>query len=92
MFDQSRRGMILFVLFAVGVSKLVVAAIFDASVTQADALDISAHSDEVTVVADLSRADHITADQFDCFLNQFTMTVVYDVEAALYHSVSIGLA
>jgi len=59
------------------------------NVTKAEALDISAHSDEVTVVADLSRADHIPADQFDCFLNQFTMTVVYDVEAALYHSVRI---
>ena len=55
----------------------------------AEALDVTAHNGEVTVVADLSRADHVAANQFDCFLNQFTMTVVYDVEAALYHSVRI---
>lgn len=60
-----------------------------ANVTQAEALDMSAHSSEITVVTDLSRADHVPADQFDCFLNHFTMTVVFDVEAALYHSIRI---
>ncbi len=59
------------------------------AVTEAEALDLAAHSDDVTVVADLSRADHVPSDRYDCFLNQFTMTVVYDVEAALYHAIRI---
>ena len=59
------------------------------ALTEADALDLTAHSPEVTVVADLSRADHLPSDQYDCFLNQFTMHVIHDVEAALYHSIRI---
>jgi hypothetical protein len=59
------------------------------AVTQADALDITPHSDEVRVVADLSRADHVPADVYDCFVNQFTTAVIYDIEAALYHAIRI---
>lgn len=55
--------------------------------TKADAIDLAAHSSEVTVVADLSRADHVPSDTYDCFVIQFTMTVIYDVEAALYHAI-----
>lgn len=58
-------------------------------VTSADAIDLSAHSPEVTVVADLSRADNVPGDQYDCFVNQFTMHLIYDAEAALYHSIRI---
>jgi hypothetical protein len=57
------------------------------TLTQVEAIDVSAHSPEVTVVADLSRADHAPADTYDCFINQFSMPVIYDVEAALYHSI-----
>jgi len=60
-----------------------------AAVTQAEALDLAAHSPEVKVVADLGRADHVPGEQYDCFLNQFTMTVVYDLEAALYHAIRL---
>lgn len=55
--------------------------------TQADALDLAAHSPEVKVVADLSRADQAPSDVYDCFVNQFTTCVIYDMEAALYHAV-----
>ncbi|MCB0181470.1 MAG: hypothetical protein KDI62_24800 [Anaerolineae bacterium] len=57
------------------------------AITQADALDIAAHSPEVKIVADLSRADHAPANTYDCFIHQFSITVIYDVEAALYHSI-----
>jgi SAM-dependent methyltransferase len=60
-----------------------------AALTAAEALDLAPHSDEVTVCADLARADSIPADQYDCFIVQFTMTVIYDVEAALYHAIRI---
>ncbi len=59
------------------------------AVTQADALDLAAHSPEINVVADLSRADHLAPDVYDCFVNQFTLHIIYDVEAALYHAVRI---
>jgi glycosyltransferase involved in cell wall biosynthesis len=59
------------------------------AVTQANAIDLSAHSPEITVVADLSRADHLPSDAYDCFINQFTMHLIFDVEAALYHSIRI---
>src|SRR5262249_41077283 len=55
----------------------------------ADAIDLSVHTPEVTVVADLSRADHVPSDRYDCFVNQFTMHLIYDAEAALYHSIRI---
>lgn len=57
--------------------------------TSAEAIDLAAHSPEVTVIADLSRADGVPADSFDCFVNQFTTAVIYDIEAALYHAIRI---
>lgn len=59
------------------------------AVTEANALDFTRHSPDVTVVGDLSRADHVAADTYDCFINEFTMHLIYDVEAALYHSIRI---
>ena len=58
-------------------------------ITQADALDLAPHSPEVRVVADLSRADHVPGDVYDCFVNQFTTCVIYDIEAALYHAIRL---
>ncbi len=60
-----------------------------ADVTSAEALDLAAHHAEVTVVADLTRADQVLSEQFDCFLIPFAMTVIHDVEAALYHAIRI---
>src|SRR4029450_10963883 len=49
-----------------------------AKLTQADAIDLSAHSPEVRVVADLSRADGVAGDRYDCFLIPFSTAVIYD--------------
>jgi SAM-dependent methyltransferase len=57
--------------------------------THADAIDLAAHSPEITVVADLTRADEIETDTYDCFVNQFTMHLIYDLDSALYHSVRL---
>jgi SAM-dependent methyltransferase len=59
------------------------------ALTQAEALDLAAHSPEVKVVADLSRADHVPGDQYDCFVNQFTTCVIYDIDAFLYHAIRL---
>lgn len=58
-------------------------------VTHAEALDLAAHSPEVVVVADLTRADHVEGQQYDCFLIPFVMTVIHDVDAALYHAIRL---
>lgn len=55
----------------------------------AHALDLAAHSQEVKVVADLSRADEIPGEQYDCFVNQFTTAVIFDIRRALYHTVRL---
>lgn len=59
------------------------------NLTQADALDLTASGPDVRVVADLSRADHVPGNQYDCFVNQFTTSVVYDMNAMLYHSIRL---
>ena len=61
----------------------------DDALTQAHAIDLAPHNDDVRVVADLSRADHIAADQYDCFVNQFTTAVIYDIDAALFHAIRL---
>jgi len=58
-------------------------------VTRAEAIDLLLHSPEVAVVADLSRADAIPSDHYDCFVNPFTMHLIYDADAALYHAIRI---
>jgi SAM-dependent methyltransferase len=60
-----------------------------ASLTDADAIDLVSHSPEITVVADLTEADGVAADTYDCFVNQFTMHLIYDLDSALYHSLRI---
>jgi hypothetical protein len=59
------------------------------ALAQADAIDLSAHSPDVRIVADLSRADLVMGDQYDCFLIPFSTAVIYDIEAALYHAVRL---
>jgi hypothetical protein len=60
-----------------------------ARLTQADAIDLAPHNPEVSVVADLTRADSISSDSYDCFVNQFTTHLIYDLDSALYHSIRI---
>jgi SAM-dependent methyltransferase len=59
------------------------------AVAQADAVDVTPHSPEVNVVADLTRDNAIPDGTYDCFVNQFSMHVIFDVEAALWHSIRI---
>jgi glycosyltransferase involved in cell wall biosynthesis len=55
----------------------------------AEALDVTRHNRDVTLVTDLSRADAVPGHQFDCFVLQFTLHLIAEVEAALYHSVRL---
>jgi SAM-dependent methyltransferase len=60
-----------------------------AGLSQADAIDLGPHSPEINLVADLTKGDSIPSDSYDCFVNQFTMHLIWDVESALYHSLRI---
>jgi SAM-dependent methyltransferase len=55
---------------------------------RAEAIDLAPHA-EVTVVADLTNADDVPSDTYDCFVIQFTMHLIYDLDSALFHSLRI---
>lgn len=55
---------------------------------RAEAMDVTAR-DGVTVVADLSRADAVPAEAFDCLVIPFTMHLIYDLDAALHHALRL---
>jgi glycosyltransferase involved in cell wall biosynthesis len=52
-------------------------------VTKADVLHISEDNPLATIVADLSRADHIPSEMFDCIILTQTLNFVYDLRASV---------
>lgn len=54
-----------------------------ARVTRGDVLYVSEGNPQATIVADLSRADHIPSEIFDCIILTQTLHLVYDVRAAI---------
>jgi SAM-dependent methyltransferase len=55
----------------------------DDRVTQADVLHVVAGNPEATVIADLTDADHIPSDSFDCIIFTQALQMIYDMKAAL---------
>ncbi len=58
---------------------------FGIGVERADVLDIDAENSEATIIADLSAADGVAADQFDCIVLTQTLQLIFDVAAAVRH-------
>lgn len=58
---------------------------FGVDVRRKDVLDINPANPCATIVADLSAADGVAADQFDCFILTQTLHMIYDVQAAVDH-------
>ena len=54
-----------------------------ARVTSRDALAVREGYPEATIIADLTQADVIQSDQFDCFILTQTLQLIYDTQAAL---------
>lgn len=52
-------------------------------VTQSDVLHVSESEPKATIIADLTDAEHIPADSFDCFILTQTLHLIYDLEAAV---------
>ena len=58
-------------------------------VTTSEVLDLSLRKPGVTMVGDLTQADHIPPDSFDCLILTQTLQLIYDVRAALHTSYRI---
>jgi SAM-dependent methyltransferase len=54
-------------------------------VMRSDVLHFVAGNPEATIVGDLTRADHIRSDSFDCIILTQTLQMILDVPAALHH-------
>ena len=54
-------------------------------VTQSDVLHVVAGNPKATIVADLSRADQIPRDTFDCIICTQSLEMIYDVGEAVRH-------
>ena len=52
-------------------------------VTKSDVLHVAENRPQVTILGDLTRADHIPSDTFDCVILTQTLQVIFDVPAAL---------
>ena len=59
---------------------------FGSRISSSDILDIDPANKRATLVADLTRADQIASDQFDCFILTQTLHLIFDVRAALRHT------
>ncbi len=54
-----------------------------ARVVKSDVLHVAEHKPAVTIIGDLTQADHIPANLFDCVILTQTLNAIYDVPAAL---------
>ncbi|OFX05037.1 MAG: hypothetical protein A3E78_00805 [Alphaproteobacteria bacterium RIFCSPHIGHO2_12_FULL_63_12] len=56
---------------------------FGAGVTKIDVLHVVAGNPEATIIADLTNADHIPSDAFDCIIFTQALQMIYDMKAAM---------
>lgn len=54
-------------------------------VTKVDILNVVEGNPQATIVADLTRADHIPSDTFDCIILTQTLQMIYHMKEALRH-------
>lgn len=57
----------------------------DDRVSVVDVLDVDAGNQRATILADLSRANAIPSDTYDCFILTQTLGVIFDVASAISH-------
>ncbi len=59
---------------------------FGRDVARSDVLDIDAANPHATLIADLTSAEALSSDQFDCFILTQTLQFIYDFRSALTHA------
>ncbi len=52
-------------------------------VTRSDVLNLTPDNPVATIIADLTQADHLTSDTFDCIIFTQTLQFIYDLRAAV---------
>ncbi len=52
-------------------------------VTASDILDVTKSAPQATIVADLTRADHVPSNTFDCIILTQTLHLIYEVRSAI---------
>jgi hypothetical protein len=57
----------------------------DGRVTRVDVMNVVDGAPGATIVADLTKADHVPSDSFDCIILTQTLQMIYDMPAALRH-------
>jgi SAM-dependent methyltransferase len=55
------------------------------NVARADILDLSRENSKATIVADLTCAENIQSDTYDCIICTQTLQMIYQIQAALTH-------
>jgi SAM-dependent methyltransferase len=55
----------------------------DDRVTRVDIMHVTSANPAATIVADLTAADHVPSDSFDCIILTQTLQMIYDMKAAL---------
>lgn len=55
-------------------------------VVWSEVLDVEANNSKATIIADLTRADIIADETYDCFILTQTLQFIFDINAAVYHS------
>lgn len=59
---------------------------YGSAIERSDVLDIDGANPRATVIADLTAADSIPTDSYDCFILTQTLQFVYDLRAAIAHA------
>lgn len=62
---------------------------FGTAVSDCQVIDIDAANPHATIVADLTAADHVPSNQFDCFILTQTLHLIYDTRSAIRHAYRI---
>jgi len=62
---------------------------YGTGVEHCDVLDIDSANPRATIIADLSGADVVRSEQFDCFVLTQTLQLIYDTRAVLAHAYRI---
>ncbi|OCQ90710.1 methyltransferase [Nostoc sp. MBR 210] len=52
-------------------------------ITKSDVLHVEAGNPKATITADLTKADHLPSDTFDCIILTQTLQFIYDIRAAI---------
>jgi hypothetical protein len=60
--------------------------LYGVNITQRDILDIDPENSNATIIADLTAAEVIPTETYDCFILNQTLQYIFDIDAAVHHA------